>query len=466
MSQQASARGERDAVSPALEVAPRAAERAPAVRPWAWVPSLYLAMGTPMITVSVVAAIMYKNLGMSNTDIALYTGSMYLPWVIKPLWAPLLELFWTKRTFVLAMELGIAITLCCVGLALGLPSYLAATLVFLWIVGFASATQDIAADGLYIAAMSEKQQAQFVGVQGICWNAGRLLASGVMVECTHWMHEQVGLSWTRTWMLVMLALGAVMALLSVWHWRVLPDVDAGARSTVAAAGSQAARPPPRQSVRSAVYAMADTWVSFLRKPRIWLMLAVIFFYRFGEGFVEKIGPLFLMDARSAGGLGLDNAALGRINGGYATVGFLSGALLGGLFAAKLGLRRSFWFLALALNVPHVTYLFLALSLPKNHALIALVVTIEKLGYGFGSVGHMLYMMQQVAPGPYRTAHFAFATGIMGLCMMLTGMVSGVLQEALGYQQFFVFVVVASVPPVLLALAAPFVSEPAQEAHGR
>lgn len=441
MSQQASARDELSPISPAFEVAPRAPERAPAPRPWAWVPSLYLAMGTPMITVSVVAAIMYKNLGMSNSDIALYTGSMYLPWVIKPLWAPLLELFWSKRGFVLAMEFGIALTLCCVGLALGLPNYLATTLAFLWIVGFGSATQDIAADGVYIAAMNEKQQAQFVGVQGICWNAGRLLASGVMVECTHWMHERLGLSWPRTWMLVMLALGAVMAALGLWHWRVLPDVERGARSA--------------QSVRGAVYAMADTWLTFLRKPRIWLMLAVIFFYRFGEGFVEKIGPLFLMDARSAGGLGLDNAALGRINGGYATVGFLSGALLGGLFAAKLGLRRSFWLLALALNVPHVTYLFLALSLPESHALIALVVTVEKFGYGFGSVGHMLYMMQQVAPGPYRTAHFAFATGIMGLCMMLTGMVSGMLQELLGYQQFFVFVLLASVPPVLLALVAPF-----------
>ncbi|HEX6241427.1 MAG TPA: MFS transporter [Polyangiales bacterium] len=444
MPHQASARGELPPVSEAQKLVPTAAEPR-RVRPWAWVPSLYLAMGTPMITVSVVSAIMYKNLGLSNTDIALYTGSMYLPWAIKPLWAPLLELVGTKRRFVLAMEFVIAFTLCCVGLALGLSSYLVATLTFLWIVGFASATQDIAADGVYIAAMSETQQAQFVGVQGICWNAGRLLASGVMVECTHWMHETLALSWHRTWMLVMLALGGVMALFGVWHWRVLPEVDHATRH--------------RQSLRGAATAMLDTWLTFLRKPHIWMMLAVTFFYRFGEGFVEKIGPLFLMDARSAGGLGLDNAALGRINGGYATVGFLSGALLGGLFAAKRGLRRSFWLLALALNVPHVTYLFLALAMPENHSLIALVVTIEKLGYGFGSVGHMLYMMQQVAPGPYRTAHFAFATGIMGLCMMLTGMLSGMLQEQLGYQQFFVFVLLASVPPVVLALMAPFASDP-------
>jgi PAT family beta-lactamase induction signal transducer AmpG len=411
------------------------------VRPWAWVPSLYLAMGTPMITVSVVAAIMYKNLGLSNAEIALYTGSMYLPWVLKPLWAPLLELFWTKRLFVLAMEFAIALGLCALGLALELPSYLTTTIVLFWLVGFASATQDIAADGVYIAAMSAKQQAQFVGVQGIAWNAGRLLASGLLVECTQWLHERRGLSWQQTWSWVMFALALVMVALGLWHTRTLPR-DAPAQRA-------------RAGLASSLRSMGDTWLSFLRKPRIWLMLAVIFFYRFGEGFIEKIGPLFLMDARSAGGLGLDNAALGRINGSYATVGFLSGTLLGGLFAARLGLRRSFWLLAIALNVPHLTYFFLAMARPESQPLIAAVVTLEKFGYGFGSVGHMLYMMQQVAPGPYRTAHYAFATGIMGLCMMLTGMVSGALQESLGYTSFFGFVLIASLPPVLLALVAPF-----------
>jgi PAT family beta-lactamase induction signal transducer AmpG len=433
-----------DSIAMDQEPAARAAAASHDVRPWSWVPSLYLAMGTPMITVSVVAAIMYKNLGLSNSEIALYTGSMYLPWVVKPLWAPLLELFGTKRMFVLAMEFAIAFTLCALGLALGLSSYLIATLTFFWIMGFASATQDIAADGVYIAAMNPTQQAQFVGVQGICWNAGRLLASGLMVECTQWMHADLGLSWQQTWSFVMFALALAMVVLALWHKRSLPRDAATQRAP--------------GSLQAAMRTMGDTWLSFLQKRRIWLMLAVIFFYRFGEGFIEKIGPLFLMDARGAGGLGLDNAALGRINGSYATVGFLSGTLLGGLFAAKLTLRRSFWILAVALNVPHLTYFFLAVAKPESHGLIAAVVTLEKFGYGFGSVGHMLYMMQQVAPGPYRTAHYAFATGIMGLCMMLTGMVSGALQEALGYTSFFTFVLIASLPPVLLALFAPFERE--------
>lgn len=416
-------------------IAPRA------LHPLSWVPSLYLAMGTPMITVSVVSAIMYKNLGLTNTEIALYTGSLYLPWVVKPLWAPLLELYGTKRRSVLAMEFALAVSLGCIALALQLPHYVATTLALFWLTGFASATQDIAADGVYIAAMSPKQQAQYVGVQGIFWNAARLLAAGLMVELTHTLHGRYALSWPATWGVIMALLAVVMLVLGGWHTHALPRGDAAVRRV--------------EGAGRILSTMADTWLSFLRKQRIGLMLAVIFFYRFGEGFIEKIGPLFMMDARATGGLGLDNAAIGRINGTYATIGFLSGSLLGGLFAARFTLRRTFWLLALALNVPHLTYAYLSFAQPDNQLWIAAVVTIEKFGYGFGSVGHMLYMMQQVAPGPYRTAHYAFATGIMGLSMMLTGMLSGAVQEWLGYREFFVLVLVASVPPVILAWIAPF-----------
>jgi PAT family beta-lactamase induction signal transducer AmpG len=409
------------------------------VSPARWVPSLYFAMGTPMITVSVVAAIMYKNLGLSNAEVALYTGSMYLPWVLKPVWAPLLEVWGDKRVVVLASEVVMAVTLGCVALSLGLEHYLAVSLVFLWLTGFASATQDIAADGVYIAAMSAREQARYVGIQGIAWNVGRLLASGLLVELTEQLRGR-GLSWPATWAVVMALIGAIMALAALWHAHALPR-------------SEASTAPRTRREASATF--VDAWVSFFAKPRIWLMIAVVFFYRFGEGFIEKVGPLFLMDARSAGGLGLDNGALGRIYGSYATLGFLGGTLLGGWFAARHGLKRTFWLLALALNVPHLTYFFLSIARPESLGLVAAVVTLEKFGYGFGSVGHMLYMMQQLAPGRYRTAHYAFATGLMGLSMMLTGTVSGALQEWLGHQAFFAFVLVASVPPVVLAWFAPF-----------
>jgi MFS transporter, PAT family, beta-lactamase induction signal transducer AmpG len=400
-----------------------------------------------MITVSLVAGIMYKNLGLSNEDIALYTGSMYLPWVVKPLWAPVVEMFRTKRFFVLAMEAAMMVTLGCVAMSLTLPAYLGPSLAFLWITGFASATQDVAADGVYISSMSAKDQAAFAGVQGVCWNIGRILAAGVLVSFTGLLHDRMGLGWPRAWMVVMTVLSGIMGAAFLWHLNVLPS-------------GEAAKDAPK-SASEALRVFGDAFATFFQKKQIWLMLAVVFFYRFGEGFIEKIGPLFLLDGREIGGLGLDNVALGNINGTFGTVGFVSGALLGGALAARVGLRRSFLFLAFALNVPHITYFLLSQILPTSRTLITAVVTVEKLGYGIGSVGHMLYMMQQLAPGRYRTAHYAFATGVMGLCMMSTGVVSGYLQHALGYRSFFVLVLAASVPPVVLAWIAPFRDGPAE-----
>jgi len=409
--------------------------------PMLWVPSLYVAMGTPMITVSVVAAIMYKNLGLSNTDITLYTSSMYLPWVIKPLWSPLVEMFKTKRFFVLCMEFAMMLTLGCVALSLSLPSYLGPTLAFFWITGFASATQDIAADGVYISSMSSTQQAQYVGIQGIAWNIGRIIASGLLVTFTGWLHNKIGLDWAKSWMIVMAMLAGLMGVFGLWHIRMLPT------------GGIAAGAP--RGAGDAAKTFVQAFGSFFQKKNIVMMLLVVFFYRFGEGLIEKVGPLFMLDKRDVGGLGLDNQALGNINGTFGTIGFIVGALLGGLFCAQRGLKRSFLLLALALNVPHLTYFYLSNVRPDDLWLITAVVTIEKFGYGFGSVGHMLYMMQQLAPGPYKTAHYAFATGIMGLSMMFTGMISGPIQEALGHANFFKIVLVASIPPVLFAAFAPF-----------
>lgn len=404
-----------------------------------------------MITVSVVAAIMYKNLGLSNTDITLYTSSMYLPWVIKPLWSPLVEMFKTKRFFVLCMEFIMMVTLGCVALVLPLPSFLGPTLAFFWITGFASATQDIAADGVYISSMSSKQQAQYVGIQGIAWNIGRIIASGLLVTFTGWLHNDKGLEWSKAWMIVMSLLAAIMGLFGLWHIRMLP------------AGGKTADAPTNAS--DAVRTFALAFGSFFQKKNIVMMLLVVFFYRFGEGLIEKIGPLFMLDKRDVGGLGLDNQALGNINGTFGTIGFIVGALLGGFFCAQRGLKRSFVLLALALNVPHLTYFYLSHARPESLVLITTVVTIEKFGYGFGSVGHMLYMMQQLAPGPYKTAHYAFATGIMGLSMMFTGMISGPIQEAIGHANFFKFVLVASIPPVLFAAFAPFDLTPEKSNDG-
>jgi PAT family beta-lactamase induction signal transducer AmpG len=419
--------------------------------PLLWVPSLYFAMGTPMIAVSVVAAIMYKNLGLSNTDIATYTGAMYLPWVIKPLWAPLVELFRTKKFFVLAMEATMVVAFSLLAFALKLPTYLPLSVAFFWIIGFSSATQDIAGDGVYLTSSTTKEQALYIGIQGAAWNLGRVLVSGSLVSLTKILFDWAASgkpapaagpnpAWFTAWMVVMLLIAAIMGAAALWHYYLLPP---GAKA-----------PDAARTVAEALRTTGDAWASFFKKPRIWMMITAVFFYRFGEGFIEKIGPLFLLDPRSVGGLGLDNMVLGHINA-IGTIVFVGGTLLGGFLAAKLTLRRVFALLAFALNVPHITYFYLSHAMPTNLTWIGGVVLIEKFGYGLGTVGMMLYMMQELSPGRYRTAHYAFATGIMALNMMLTGMVSGRIQTALHYPNFFLFVLLASIPPVLIAWLAPF-----------
>jgi PAT family beta-lactamase induction signal transducer AmpG len=271
-------------------------------------------------------------------------------------------------------------------------------------------------------------------VQGVAWNIGRIIASGLLVSFTGQLHDDLGLAWHQAWMVVMAVLALIMVVSAIWHKKHLPP------------GERAAEAPVDVGEAARVFRRA--FATFFEKKGIRGMIAFTFFYRFGEG-------LFLLDDRAVGGLHLGNVELGQINGTYGTLGFILGATLGGLFSAKLGLQRALLPLVLALNVPHVTYLFLSQARPSSLSVITAVVTIEKLGYGFGSVGHMLYMMQQVARGPYKTAHYAFATGIMGLCMMSTGMISGYVSEAIGYQRFFVLVMVASVLPVLAFWFAPF-----------
>lgn len=430
------------------ESAPATGRRA---HPAWWVPTLYFAEGLPMITVSVVAALMYKNLGISNKDIAIYTGSLYLPWSTKFAWAPLLDMFKTKRHWVIGTEFAMAITLSCVALALPLPSFMGITLAFFWVTGFLSATQDIAADGSYMAVTTAKEQSAWVGVQGFCWNGGRIVASGFLVTLTGYLFDsklggatseaaKLG-AWQYSWMIVMGTLAVIMALLGTWHLKMLP------------ADKRTSTPPT--NIAAGVKEFVVVFIDLFRKRGIWLSMLFILLFRSGEGFIEKIAPLFMVDEVSKGGLGLSNQVLGHINGTFGTLGFMFGTLLGGMFVAKRTLKKSMILLALAMNVPHVCYVILSSSHDPSHVFIATMATIEKFGYGFGSVALILYMMQQVAPGKYRTAHYAIATSIMGLSLMAPSMMSGAIQEKLGYQHFFIFCLVASIPSVIAAGLAPF-----------
>jgi len=415
--------------------------------PLMWMPTLYFAMGVPLNIVAVVSAIMYKNLGLSNTQIALYTGSMYLPWVIKPLWSPFIDLFKTKKFFVVLTEVVMAVGLGCLAMALPLDGWLPITVGLFWVIGFLSATQDIAADGVYINSMTAQQQSKYIGVQGICWYGGKILATGLLVSVTGYLHSAekgLGLSWVHSWMIVMGVLGLTMLLLSIWHRIMLPT-----------GGLAVKLDDSKSGLMHVVHEFGDVFSSYFKKKNIGMMLLFVLLYRLAEGLLEKMGPLFLIDKMAAGGLGLDNVAVGNIMGTFGSVGFMLGALLGGVIVAKLGLKRSLMFLCVMLNVPVIAFVYLGYALPTNIPWITMIISIEMFAYGIGSVSLMLYMMQQIAPGKYKTAHYAITTGFMALCMMLTGMVSGILQDAVGYQWFFIIACIATIPSFITTWLAPF-----------
>ena len=406
--------------------------------PLGWVPTSYLAMGLVYVTVGSVANIMLKNLGLPNEQAAFWSSLLGLPYILKPLWAPLLELRRSKKFFVVLMQLVLAALVAGAGLALMLPgrAFVAPLLALLALAAFAGATQDIGSDGLYVTTLDARAQARFTGVQSMCWNLGPILAMGVLVRASGTLHERMG-DWRLPWTIILVVIAALVGALGLWHaWRL----PAGAPGAADADGART---------------FGRAFATFFQKPHVARMIAFAFCYRLGMGLLDKMGPLFMIDARAHGGLGLSNQLLGDINGTFGTGAFIAGSALGGLFVARRGLRRVLLPLCLCLNVPNLTFLYLSHALPESRTVITAVVTVEKLGWGIGAVGHMIYMMQQIAPGPFKTAHYTFATAFMGLCMIATGMVSGALQHALGYQAFFVVVLLAAAPSIAVTLLAPW-----------
>ncbi|MGA2796497.1 MAG: MFS transporter [Thermoguttaceae bacterium] len=399
-------------------------------------------MGLVYVTVGSVANVMFKNMGMENTQAAFWSSILGFPYTFKFLWAPLLELYKTKKFFVVLMQFMLAVAIAGVAFSLLLPNmtWLVPVLSLLAVSAILGATQDIGSDGVYVTTLAPKDQAKYMGFQSMCWNAGFLLAAGPLIYISGVLHDSTQ-SWGTSWMTIMLVIAGLMVLAGFYHARLLPP------------GAKALDAP--KSFGDAMGTFAHAFVTFFQKKDVWLMIAFAFFYRFGFGLIDKMGPLFMIDKRTSGGLGLDNQMLGFINGTFGTGAFIVGSLVGGWFVSRAGLRKSLWILCLCLNVPNVTFLILSQTLPTNIYLITTIVTFEKLGWGIGCVGHMIYMMQQIAPGPYKTAHYTFATALMGACMMSTGAVSGYIEKWVGYQWFFIIVLIAAAPSILVTLLAPF-----------
>ncbi len=406
--------------------------------PARWVPTLYFAEGLPFVAIAVVSTLMYKGLGVSDAQIAFWTSLVMLPWTLKPLWGPLLEMFRTKKWFVVLTQSVVGVCFALLAFALPLSSFFQYTLALFAIIAFNGATHDIAADGLYISVLSPKRQSEFVGWQGASYNVAKIFTQGFLVYIAGQLENSIGI--LHAWMIVMGVFGAIMLLLGLYHSRFLPaGADAGAKPTA----------------KEAMRTIGDVIRTFFTKKHIWAGIAFIILYRFAEGQAVKIVPLFMKAAREHGGLALTTSEIGIIYGTFGAAAFVVGSILAGYFTARRGLRKSLLILCAFFNIPFAVYAFLAITQPTQLLVIGAAVVFEYFGYGFGFVGLTLFMMQQIAPGKYRTAHYAFATGIMSLGMMIPSMLSGFVSDWLGYRDFFIWVVVATIPSFLVTWLVPF-----------
>jgi len=403
--------------------------------PALWVPTLYTAEGLPFVMVNVVAVLMYKSLGFKDAEIAFFTSLVTVPWAIKPLWGPLVEMFRTKKAFVLATETGGGICFGLLAMSLHLPGFFTWTLIFFALIAINSAVHDTAADGVYVTTLSNKQQAQYVGWQGAFYNIGKILSQGGFVWVAGTLENRYGP--VTAWTIAMGGFGILMGVLALWHLVFLPS---GARI---------------KTDKSGWRTFFDVILTFFQKKYIVWGILFLVLYRFAEGQAIKIVPLFMRAGREAGGLGLSTQDIGLMYGVFPPIAFILGSLVAGYFTAGRGLRKSLLTLCAGFNIPFAVYLVLALLQPTNLPLITGLVSLEYLGYGFGFIGLQLFMMQQIAPGPYRTAHYAFATSIMNLGFLLPSAVSGFLSDRLGYHEFFIWVMLATIPSFLVAWLVPF-----------
>ncbi|HEY3373331.1 MAG TPA: MFS transporter [Prolixibacteraceae bacterium] len=591
--------------------------------PWAWIPTLYFAEGIPYVVAMTVSVIMFKRMGISNADIAFYTGWLYAPWVIKPLWSPLVDLLKTKRWWIVVMQLIIGAALGGVALALPLPVYFKITLIFLWLLAFSSATHDISADGFYMLGLNEHQQAYFVGIRSTFYRIAMITGQGLLIILAGFFETATGLPpieinvkaqnnitqqitlpeltqssqtatdsyfatfpreviistgniqkqqldsirqlvndhnqslgfvskgkelataqnqkkvswWTRSissplkeflqkhfpkdevlqgkntsvgnvaivavklngkpdadkemvlnmkwqsgdkslqllegerlaftlqnweqpayilvqadpkltkatestfkgtsgnihlaWSITFVILAGMFILFSFYHRFVLPYPASDKKRTN----------------RNLLMAYFKTLFSFFKKKEIWVILSFLIFYRLGEAQLVKMASPFMLDPRQLGGLGLTTGDVGLIYGTFGILALTAGGILGGLAVAKKGFRYWLWWMVLAINIPHMAYVYMAFAQPTNYLVICLCAAIEQFSYGFGFTAYMLYMIY-ISEGENKTAHFAIATAFMALGMMLPGIFSGWLQEIVGYKNFFVWVMLCMIPGMI------------------
>jgi len=405
-------------------------------RPWYWIPTLYFTEGLPYFAIVVLSTFMYKSLGLSNTEIAFYTSWFYLPWVIKPLWSPFVDIYRTKRFWVIAMQLLLGAGLASVALSLKLDNYLTVTLVVFWLLAFSSATHDIAADGYYMQVLDKGQQSFFVGIRSTFYRIAMITGQGLIVIFAGKLEKIYDVK--TAWQFTMLLLSLILVAVALYHAFILPKEQQTEKQLAS---------------KSPIKGYLEVFKSFFKKEYVLLFIAFILLYRLGEAQLGKIAGLFMLDERSAGGLGLSTEAVGFIYGTVGVLALVIGGILGGILVSRHGLKKWIWWMAIAINLPDILYIYMAYQQPENVLVIQSLVAIEQFGYGFGFTAFMMYLIY-IAEGHFKTAHYAIATGFMAMGMMIPGMFSGWIQDKLGYPHFFVWVMIATIPAFIIIYFLP------------
>lgn len=398
--------------------------------PWTWVPTLYFAEGIPNVVAATVSVIMYKRFGVSNTEITLYTSLLYLPWVLKFIWSPFIDIFKSKRWWIITMQLILAITLGIVALLIPTPFYFKSTLLVFWLMSFSSATHDIAADGFYMYALNSSDQSFFVGIRSTFYRLAAVTGQGILIIFAGLMEKQFH-SIPKAWSLTFYILSAFFLLIFIYHNFILPKPATDIKQN--------------DKTASEIFSeFKETFITFFSKEGIGVAIIFMLVYRIGEALLVKLTTPFLLDPRSAGGLGLSTEEVGIVYGTVGIIALTLGGIVGGIVASRQGLKFWIWPMALSITLPHLAYIYLAYAQPTHFILINAAVALEQFGYGFGFTAYMLFLIY-FARGKHKTAHYAIGTAFMAAGLMFPGMIAGWLQEMMGYKHFFLMVILFTIP---------------------
>ncbi len=391
---------------------------------WLWIPTLYFASGLPYHAITSISDIMYKDMGIGNAQIAMYTSLLLIPWTIKPLWSPIVEMISTRRKWTLISQLLLAICFAVIALVIPSEYFLLLTLAAFFIGAFVSSTHDIALDGFYMLALPQEKQSFFSGIRNTFYRIATVFSSGVLVMIANRIAEKSGNGQTG-WSATFAITGAIMLALYLYHKKAVPSPASDTARTTS-------------SIKDAFSNYGDIIRSYFQKPGIWQALLYLLLFRFPEAQLAKMGKLFLMDSAAQGGLALDKGEIGLIYGVIGVIGLIIGGIVGGICISRKGLKYWLWPMVVAISLPDAVYIYMSSALPQDMTVISSCIFIEQLGYGFGFTAYTLYMIY-FAQGKYPTAHFAISTAFMSLGMMLPGMFAGKLQESMGYENFFIWV---------------------------